>query len=65
MTGNEIRIVVRVGENRPAVVLKPVTSPGCSVALNNSYLFVPLKKYLSGKQFTVNTDLKLAVTCWL
>ena len=56
---------MRVCHNLPAVVLQPVTSLGCSVAPSNFYLFVPLKKYLGGKQFALNTDLKQAVTCWL
>jgi hypothetical protein len=65
ITINEIRIVVTMCHNLPAVVLQLVTSPGCSVAPNNLYLFGPLKKYLGGKQFAINTDLKQAVTCCL
>jgi hypothetical protein len=65
ITINETRIVVRVCHNLPPVVLQPVTSPGCSVTPSNFHLFGPLKKYLCGKQFTINTDLKQAVTCWL
>ena len=65
ITRNEIRIVVRVCHNLPAVVLQPVMSLGCSVAPSNLYLFGLLKKYLAGKQFAINTDLKQAVTCWL
>ena len=56
---------MRVCHNLPAVVLQLVTRPGCSVAPSNFYFFVPLKKYLGGKQFALNTDLKEAVTCWL
>jgi len=47
-TINEIRIVVRVCHNLPAVVLQPVTSSCCSVVPSNLYLFVPIKKYLAG-----------------
>ena len=65
ITRNEIRTVVRVCHNLPAVVLQPVVSPGCSVAPSNLYLFIPLKKHLGGKQFAINTDLKQGVTCCL
>jgi hypothetical protein len=65
VTINEIRIVVRVCHNLPAVVLHLVTSPGCSAVPNSLYLFGSHKKHLAGKQFAVNTDLKQAVTCWL
>jgi hypothetical protein len=64
-TINEIRIVVRVCHNLPAAVLQPVTSPGCSVAPSDFYLFGPLKKYLAGEQFEISTNLKQAVICCL
>ena len=56
---------MRLVHNFPAVVLHPVTIPGCSVVPNNFHLFVSIKKYLCGKQFAIKTDLKQAVTCWL
>jgi hypothetical protein len=65
ITGNEIRIVVRLVHNLPAVAIQPVTILFCSVVPREFHVFGLHKKHLAGKQFAVNTDLKQAVTCWL
>ena len=65
ITRNDIRIVGRMCHNLPAVAIQPVTSLVCSVTPTNFNLFGSHKKYLAGKQFAVNNDLKQTVTCWL
>jgi hypothetical protein len=64
-TRSEIRIVVRVVHNLPAVAIQPVTILVCSAVPSDFHLFGLHKKYLAGKQFAINTDLKQGVTCWL
>jgi hypothetical protein len=41
--------------------------PPCSLDLAHSvfHIFVPFKKHLAGKQFTIDSDVKQAVTSWL
>ena len=65
ITGNEIRTVVRVVHNLPAITIQPVTILVCSVVPRDFCVFGLQKKHLAGKQFALNTDLKQAVTCWL
>jgi len=65
ITGNEIRIVVRVVHNLPVVAIQQFTSLRCNVAPSDFNVFVTHMKHLAGKQFAVNTDLKQAVTFWL
>jgi hypothetical protein len=65
ITRSEIRIVVRVVHNLPAVAIQPVTIPVCSAVPRDFHLFGLHKNYVAGKQFAVNTDLKQTVTCWL